>query len=160
RIPSAKNPAPDRPGRARLESGAWSWQRKRHHAPSRPRSPGGVSTPSHAILVKGFKVLGRFEHGNFVQNISTPIRRIAMAAVAALMLTAFDRLGLGGDKSPTSPSGPPPAGSAILYTAIGASDADGVGSSVVCIPFTDCPDGMGYVPVAVRSLKAQGYTIT
>jgi lysophospholipase L1-like esterase len=69
-------------------------------------------------------------------------------------------LGLGGEKSPTAPSGPPATGSTIVYTAIGASDANGVGSSVVCLPFTDCPDGMGYVQVAVRALKAQGFTVT
>lgn len=45
---------------------------------------------------------------------------------------------------PTAPSGPPAPGSTIVYDAIGASDADGVGSSVVCLPFVDCPDGTGY----------------
>ena len=51
--------------------------------------------------------------------------------------------------TPAAPSGPPAAGSSIVYTAIGASDAAGVGSSAVCVPFTDCPGGMGYVPVTV-----------
>jgi len=58
--------------------------------------------------------------------------------------------------TPAAPSGPPAAGSSIVYTAVGASDAAGVGSSAVCVPFTDCPDGKGYVPTAVRTLKAQG----
>jgi lysophospholipase L1-like esterase len=71
---------------------------------------------------------------------------------------ACDKLGLG--KSPASPTGPPPAGSTIVYSAVGASDANGVGSSVVCVPFGDCPDGMGYVPVATRQLRAQGFTVT
>jgi lysophospholipase L1-like esterase len=68
-------------------------------------------------------------------------------------------LGLGDDNNPTAPSGPPTAGSTIVYAAVGASDANGVGSSVQCAPFTDCPNGMGYVPVAVRQLRAQGFTV-
>jgi lysophospholipase L1-like esterase len=64
------------------------------------------------------------------------------------------------NNTPSAPSGPPAAGSKIVYTAIGASDAAGVGSSGVCVPFTDCPGGMGYVPVTVRSLTAQSFTVT
>lgn len=71
---------------------------------------------------------------------------------------ACDKLGL--SKSPTSPTGPPAAGSTIVYSAIGASDANGVGSSAPCAPFSDCPDGMGYVPVAARQLRAQGFMVT
>lgn len=59
--------------------------------------------------------------------------------------------------SPTSPTGPPKAGSTINYNAIGASDADGVGSSVVCL--ADCSDGTGYVFVTERALRAQGFTV-
>lgn len=73
---------------------------------------------------------------------------------------ACDKLGLGGETSPTAPSGPPAAGSTIVYAAVGASDANGIGSSVPCVPFTDCPDGMGYVPVATRQLKARGFAVT
>lgn len=63
--------------------------------------------------------------------------------------------------SPAAPSGgPPAAGSKIVYTAVGASDAAGVGSSAVCVPFTDCPDGMGYVPVTVRALTARSFSVT
>jgi lysophospholipase L1-like esterase len=58
-----------------------------------------------------------------------------------------------------APSGPPAAGSAINYTAIGASDATGHGASVECIPFTDCPNGTGYVPVTARQLRSQGFTV-
>jgi lysophospholipase L1-like esterase len=47
-----------------------------------------------------------------------------------------------------------------VYTAVGASDAAGVGSSAVCIPFTDCPGGMGYVPVTVRTLTARSFSVT
>jgi lysophospholipase L1-like esterase len=66
--------------------------------------------------------------------------------------------------SSSSPSGPSPlpdANSPIFYTAIGASDAQAVGSSVVCIIlFADCPNGMGYVQVAARQLMAKGFTVT
>ena len=69
-------------------------------------------------------------------------------------------LGLGisscssGDLTSPSPIGPPAAAAAIYYSAIGASDANGAGSSVPCFPFTACDDGMGYVPVLVRQLRA------
>jgi lysophospholipase L1-like esterase len=69
-------------------------------------------------------------------------------------------LGLGSGGSPTAPSVPPAPGSTIFYTAVGASDANGVGSSAECLPLTDCPNGMGYVPVTVRALKAQNFTVT
>ena len=48
----------------------------------------------------------------------------------------------------------------MVYTAIGASDAMGRGSSVECLPLVDCPNGMGYVPVTVRTLRARGFTVT
>ena len=69
-----------------------------------------------------------------------------------------DKLGPGKD-SPTAPSGPPAPGSTIVYDAVGASDADGVGSSVVCPPFVDCPNGTGYPQVATRQLKALGFDV-
>ena len=56
--------------------------------------------------------------------------------------------------SPTSPT-PSPSGN-ISYTAIGASDAAGVGSSVVCVPFTACDNGTGYVQVLFRRLQQTG----
>jgi lysophospholipase L1-like esterase len=89
----------------------------------------------------------------------TPIRRIGAAAAFALLTVSCDKLGLNGNKSPTAPSGPPAPGSTIVYTAVGASDANGIGSSVPCFPFTDCPNGQGYVQVAVRNLKSQGFTV-
>jgi lysophospholipase L1-like esterase len=36
----------------------------------------------------------------------------------------------------------------------------GYGSSVPCVPFTDCPNGTGYVPVAERQLRSQGFVVT
>ena len=88
----------------------------------------------------------------------TPISRI-LPVVLVLGLSACTQLGIG-DNSPTAPAGPPAPGSAIVYDALGASDADGVGSSVECPPFTDCPNGMGYVQVAARELKAQGFSVS
>ena len=61
--------------------------------------------------------------------------------------------------SPASPTGPPSAGSTIVYAAVGASDVTGVGSSVVCLPYTDCPDGTGYAFVAARQLRSRGFTV-
>lgn len=45
------------------------------------------------------------------------------------------------------------------YAAIGASDAVGVGSSVVCFPNTDCANGTSYVYVLARRL-AEGRQLT
>jgi len=47
-----------------------------------------------------------------------------------------------------------------VYDAVGASDADGVGSSVECVPFTTCPNGMGYPQVAARQLMGQGFNVS
>jgi lysophospholipase L1-like esterase len=61
---------------------------------------------------------------------------------------------------PTTPGPLPQANSRITYTAIGASDATGFGSSVFCIPFTECPNGRGYVQVATRELNARGFVVS
>jgi lysophospholipase L1-like esterase len=60
-----------------------------------------------------------------------------------------------------NPAAPTPLtpGSTIAYSAVGASDANGVGSSIVCLPLSDCPNGMGYVPVAARQLRSQGFGV-
>jgi lysophospholipase L1-like esterase len=76
-----------------------------------------------------------------------------------LLSAGCSALGLGSDDGPTAPSGPPAAGSTIKYSAIGASDANGVGSSVPCAPFTTCIGGKGYVQVTERELIARGYTV-
>jgi lysophospholipase L1-like esterase len=95
----------------------------------------------------------------FHMRDTSPILRIAILGACLFSTISCDKLGLGGDKSPTAPSGPPAAGSTVVYAAIGASDANGVGSSVVCSPFVDCPNGMGYVPVTARTLTTQGFTV-
>jgi lysophospholipase L1-like esterase len=85
----------------------------------------------------------------------SPIRRIGLLASTLLIAT-----GCGGGTGPTAPTGPLTPGSTIFYTAVGASDANGVGSSAECLFLTPCPNGMGYVPVTVRALTALGFTVT
>ena len=67
---------------------------------------------------------------------------------------------IGSKSNPAAPSAPPTAGSTVVYAAVGASDASGVGSSAMCLPYTDCPDGMGYVAVITRQLKGLGANVT
>jgi lysophospholipase L1-like esterase len=96
----------------------------------------------------------------FFQSLrNSPILRICVLAAGVSVATGCNKLGLGDTTSPTAPTAPS-AGSTIFYTAVGASDANGVGSSAECVFLTDCPNGMGYVPVTVRALRARGFTVT
>jgi len=88
-----------------------------------------------------------------------PISWIGAVTLCLTASVACDRLGLGDDKSPMGPTGPPAPGATIVYTAIGASDATGHGGSIECLPFVDCPNGTGYVQVAARQLRASGFTV-
>jgi lysophospholipase L1-like esterase len=65
-----------------------------------------------------------------------------------------DSGGPGPSPMPLPPSAP------VTYSAIGASDAAGVGSSVPCLPFTPCTDGTSYVAVVARQLRAEGHVVT
>jgi lysophospholipase L1-like esterase len=65
----------------------------------------------------------------------------------------------GSGEIPTGPGTVPTPNSTINYTALGASDAIGWGSSSFCVPFTDCPAGRGYVQVTTRELRARGFTV-
>lgn len=61
-------------------------------------------------------------------------------------------------KSPTSPSpeapvSTPAPNAPVQYTALGASDANGVGASVTCPPLLPCDQGTGYVPSLARQLR-------
>jgi len=99
----------------------------------------------------------------FSRSLASPKLRIGLAAIfwaASFGTTGCNKLGLGGDDGPTAPSGPPPAGSTIRYTPVGASDVSGYGSTAPCFPYTDCPQGTGYAFVAARQLRAQNYTVT
>jgi lysophospholipase L1-like esterase len=80
--------------------------------------------------------------------------------LTAVGLAALAACGHSSESPGTGGPTPIPPAAAIWYTAIGASDAAGVGSSLPCIPFTACPDGMGYVPRVARQLRADGHTVT
>lgn len=93
-----------------------------------------------------------------VARQSPKLRIVGALLIAAVLgATGCERLGL--DEGPTAPSGPPAAGTAINYAALGASDVIGIGSSVPCLPYSDCDGGTGYVFVAGRQLRAAGYTV-
>jgi lysophospholipase L1-like esterase len=62
--------------------------------------------------------------------------------------------------NPTEPSEPPVSPNVVSYTAIGASDATGFGSSAFCVPFIPCPNGKGYVQLLNNRLKSDGKTVT
>jgi lysophospholipase L1-like esterase len=74
-----------------------------------------------------------------------------------LVLVALGMAGACGEQNESAPIGPSPLpgpAEPIVYTALGASDAIGVGASVSCVPFTPCPDGTGYVQIIARQLGA------
>lgn len=83
------------------------------------------------------------------------LRRTAVILCLAGWLAA----GCSKNSNPASPS-PPAPGAPVYYTAVGASDAIGYGSTSPCIPFTDCPNGAGYVQIIARQLREQGSTVT
>jgi len=74
--------------------------------------------------------------------------------VGALLVVS----GCNSSKSPTDPT--PTNPNTILYTAIGASDAIGIGASVPCLPLTPCPQGTGYVQTLERQLRTGANTVT
>lgn len=88
------------------------------------------------------------------------LRRLRHALIALVLPLAFAGCSNDSDDSPGAGPSPGPApGAPIHYTAIGASDAVGVGSSAPCVPFTQCPDGRGYVPILARELARDGATV-
>jgi lysophospholipase L1-like esterase len=63
-------------------------------------------------------------------------------------------------ESPTSPT-ETPAGAAVHYTVLGASDGIGFGGSLVCAPFDlGCENGTGYAQTIRRRFQADGRTVT
>jgi lysophospholipase L1-like esterase len=83
-----------------------------------------------------------------------------MTAAAAALLTGLTACSEKSD-SPTTPTSPTPPGqsTAVSFAAMGASDGVGYGSSSPCLPWADCPDGLGYVQATVRRLRAGGRTV-
>jgi lysophospholipase L1-like esterase len=79
---------------------------------------------------------------------------------APLFFTAILSVACQKGSGSTGPSPLPEPSSTIYYTAIGASDAIGFGSSADCIPYADCPNGRGYVQVATRELRGRGFSVT
>jgi lysophospholipase L1-like esterase len=78
----------------------------------------------------------------------------------ALATTACNKLGIGNGGNPNAPTDPLTPDTAVVYAVVGASDAQGIGSSVPCLPFIDCPHGMGYPQIVTRQLKARGFAVT
>src|ERR1051325_4628123 len=72
--------------------------------------------------------------------------------IALLVVISGGTLACSKSSSPSAPT-PPAADGPIFYTAIGASDGIGFGSSAPCFPFTNCPDGGGYVQILRRRLR-------
>lgn len=77
----------------------------------------------------------------------TPCARLIGTILSLVALTGCEYF-----KAPTSPV--PATPGLVSYTALGASDAIGYGSSSPCVPFSSCPDGMGYVQIVARRLRA------
>jgi lysophospholipase L1-like esterase len=80
----------------------------------------------------------------------------ALAALVALAGCNSKKDDGGDNPNPNGPSG---GTSTVGYTAIGASDTTGFGSSSPCIPFSDCPNGSGYVQRVTRELRGAGRTV-
>lgn len=87
-------------------------------------------------------------------------RHLGYAPVACALTIVLGGCGIADKlRSPTAPSpaaspvGPPAPNAPVRYTAIGASDANGVGATVLCVPFTECENGTGYVQVLARQLR-------
>lgn len=76
------------------------------------------------------------------------IRRAVVSLTCSLAVVACGGTG-STPSTPASPSG----STTVRYTALGASDASGVGGSVPCVPFTACDAGTGYVPTLARTLR-------
>lgn len=74
---------------------------------------------------------------------------VAVLLVAAAVACSEN----GGSDSPTQPTPIGGGTSPVHYTAIAASDGVGEGSSIVCPPLVDCPNGRGYVQIIARRLR-------
>jgi hypothetical protein len=110
--------------------------------------------------VHGHEISACASGRSFCGDCASPrLGRVRILALALPIWVLITTSSCSSSSSPSSPSPLPQPNSTINYMAIAASDGDGIGSSAECIPFTDCPNGKGYVQVAVRNLRAQGYTV-
>lgn len=89
-------------------------------------------------------------------NVARPAGRQAGRTV--FLLAALAVCACESDRNPNEPS--PIPSDTEYFTAVGASDAIGVGASIVCIPFTECPNGTGYVQVVRNRLTDDGKDVT
>jgi lysophospholipase L1-like esterase len=76
--------------------------------------------------------------------------------IAALLAVSGSGAACNKSDAPTAPT---PSDGPLFYTAVGASDGIGFGSSAPCVPFSDCPDGLGYVQILRRRLRDTGRTV-
>lgn len=96
-----------------------------------------------------------------MRGFEAALRAIAFASLAA----AFAGCGGGSGGNAPAPAPTPVAGRTLVYVAIGASDAVGVGASVSCaapgasIAAPTCPGGTGYVPDLANSLAQSGVKV-
>ena len=86
-----------------------------------------------------------------------PVSLMTTRFLTAALITLFaSGIACSQSENPTAPS-PTPSTGPIFYTAIGASDGIGFGSSAPCIPLApSCPNGRGYVQILDRALIATG----
>ena len=82
------------------------------------------------------------------------MKRVLTILIVAMTCWACDLT-----PSTTAPDPNVPSTTTYSYTAVGASDAIGYGGSAPCIPFTECPNGTGYVQTIARRLHASGKTV-
>ncbi len=129
--------------------------RMKNQVSRRRRTSTGRPASTAAILVTTTRSDVTRAGGFFGRLQISPILRIGEKFFGVFMLASVTACA----SSPASPTGPPPAGSTIVYAAVGGSDVTGVGSSVACLPYTDCPNGTGYAFVAARELRGRGFTV-
>jgi lysophospholipase L1-like esterase len=84
----------------------------------------------------------------------------AFPTIVAVALLVSSAACNSANSGPDSPTGPTPSTGPIMYTAIGASDGIGFGSSAPCLPFAECNDGRGYVQILRRELVSTGRAVT
>jgi lysophospholipase L1-like esterase len=91
------------------------------------------------------------------------VRRFVLLLAFAVATSGCDLIDkLKSTTGPTSPApaAPPAANAPVRYTAIGASDATGVGASVPCPPLSECLDATSYVALLARRMRESRRDVT